>query len=308
MMAWLSLIFGGLLLLYVAKPNYKKTIKQYLGAHTASKSSLDMLQEGKAINLNALSDETFRQKMQRVVNNVRRQIGSGAIVKLVVFVALLGLLAMYLNNNFVRTALWIVIVIVEIFGLYLGYVWLQKRERKAFDSEFPDALNMLTSAVSSGESLTHAIVYVGKTLNGEVGKEFKLMGERLQMGESPDAVFRKACKRFPFPAFYFFIITMRANMQRGGQLKEVMTRLNRLMFDARTVDKKKYALTSEARASAKIVGAIPFIFLFILQYLSPENYEYVMFNPSGRYILYYVIISECIGMLIVWRLMKGVEA
>ena len=101
---------------------------------------------------------------------------------------------------------------------------------------------------------------------------------------------------------------MRANLQRGGQLKEVMTRLNRLMFDARAVDKKKYALTSEARASAKIVAAIPFIFLWLLQFLSPENYEFVMFDPAGRYILYYVLFSEFVGISIIWKLMKGVEA
>ncbi|RJX68441.1 pilus assembly protein TadB [Vibrio sinensis] len=306
-MAWLSLIFGGLLLLYVATPKYKKTTKRYLKQMKLGESTRD-LGQGKAINLNSLSNETWRQKVLRLARNVNRQLGSGAVIKLIAFIALLGFLSIYINNNFVRTHLWAVVLLIEIAGLYLGYVWLQNRERAAFDSAFPDALNMLTSAVSSGESLTHAIVYVGKTLDGEVGAEFKLMGERLQMGESPDAVFRKACKRFPFPSFYFFIITMRANMQRGGQLKDVMSRLNRLMFDARAVDKKKYALTAEARASAKIVGAIPFIFLFLLQFLSPENYEYVMFNPDGRYILYYVIVSECIGMFIVWRLMKGVEA
>lgn len=87
-----------------------------------------------------------------------------------------------------------------------------------------------------------------------------------------------------------------------------MKRLNRLMFGARAIEKKKLALTSEARASAKIVAAIPFIFLFMLQYLSPENYEFVMFNPAGRPILYYVLISESIGILIIWLLMRGVRS
>ena len=176
-----------------------------------------------------------------------------------------------------------------------------------FEESFPDALNMLTSAVSAGESIMHAIMFVGKSLDGEVGKEFKVMGDRLQLGESPDSVFRKSCRRFPYPSFQFFVITLRANMSRGGQLKDVMTRLNRLMFEARAIEKKKYALTSEARTSAKIVGAIPFFFLFMLQYLSPENYEFVMFNPAGRPILYYVLISEAIGMTIIWLLMKSVR-
>jgi Flp pilus assembly protein TadB len=86
-----------------------------------------------------------------------------------------------------------------------------------------------------------------------------------------------------------------------------MMRLNRMMFNARSIDKKKYALTSEARTSAKIVAAIPFFFLFVLQYLSPENFEFVMFDPDGKVILYYVLISEAIGIAIVWGLMKSVR-
>lgn len=306
-MAWLSLLLGGVLLLFLARGEKKKSAAHLLERQTKVKVVASM-EQGNAVNLNSLSDETFLQKLSREFTNTRRQLGSGALIKLAAVVFLLGILSIYINKNFVRGDSWIVLAIVELIGLYFGYQWLQKREKAAFDTEFPDALNMLTSAISSGESLMHAILYVGKTLDGEVGKEFKIMGERLQMGESPDSVFRKSCKRFPYSAFHFFVITMRANMQRGGQLKEVMTRLNRLMFDARAVEKKKYALTSEARTSAKIVAAIPFIFLFMLQFLSPDNYEYVMFEPKGRVILYYVLVSEFIGIAIVWKLMKGVEA
>ncbi|MFA0124579.1 pilus assembly protein TadB, partial [Vibrio sp. 10N.261.48.A2] len=51
----------------------------------------------------------------------------------------------------------------------------------------------------------------------------------------------------------------------------------------------------------------PFFFLFILQFLSPENFEFVMHHPEGRPILYYLITSESIGMLIIWALMKKVK-
>ncbi len=306
-MAWISLFVGGLLLLYLARNEDKQSALKLLTKtdKTAAKGANQQL--GSAINLTVLSRENLTQKVKRIVKKVFRQLGSAALAKFIVVVIALGLLSIYIDMTFVRGNPWVVLIVVEVVGFVALYNWLQNRERRQFEEAFPDALNMLTSAVSSGESLMHAIMYVGKTLDTEVGKEFKLMGERLQMGETPESVFRKACKRFPYPTFHFFVITVNANLQRGGQLKEVITRLNRLMFDARTVDKKKYSLTSEARTSAKIVAAIPFLFLWMLQYLSPENYEYVMFNPDGRVILYYVLISEFIGIAIVWKLMKGVE-
>ncbi|GLR73389.1 type II secretion system F family protein [Aliivibrio sifiae] len=299
----MALILGGCLMLYVIF-TYNKRYREHLD--TSSNSILD---DGRqAVKLASLSDEEIGQKLLRFIKNTHQQIDVYANIKIAIYCIVMVLLGIYINQNFIQGNVIVVITIVEVGGIFAGVLWLAKREKKRFEDSFPDALNMLSSAVSSGEGIMHAIIFVGDSLDGKVGNEFKRMGEQLQLGESADTVFRKSCMRFPYPSFQFFVITLRTSMERGGQLKEIMTRLNRLMFGARAIEKKKYALTSEARTSAKIVAAIPFIFLFMLQYLSPENYEYVMFNPDGRPILYYVLISESIGILTIWLLMKGVRS
>lgn len=268
---------------------------------------VDSMTNDQAIDFQSLLEKSLFQKIAEHWRNLLNQLGSLAVLKVIGFVLLLFFIGSELNARFIRGSDLLIIGIVEVVGIIYGLSWLSNRAQKQFEEAFPDALNMLASAVSAGESIMHAIMYVGKSLDSDVGAEFKKMGERLQMGETPDDVFRKACERFPYPSFQFFVITLRANMHRGGQLKDVMTRLNRLMFDARAIEKKKYALTAEARTSAKIVAAIPFTFLFMLQYLSPENYEFVMFHEDGRPILYYMLISEFIGISIIWMLMKGVK-
>ncbi|MBW3694706.1 pilus assembly protein TadB [Vibrio sp. T187] len=307
MIYWLALIFGGIAMLIAFWPSKKQERHYYLteANKTLFIESIDESQQ--AVNLNALSRQNLAQKIKNKFANVIRQLGKYAYVKLIGYVFLVLLLAYFMNQKFIKGELLIVAPMILLLGIGLGYNWLQSRERKLFEEAFPDALNMLASAVSSGESIMHAIIYVGKTLEGEVGREFKKMGERLQVGESVDSVFRKSIQRFPYPAFYFFVITLRANMQRGGQLKQVINRLNRLMFDSRAIDKKKLALTSEARMSAKIVSAIPVLFMFTMQYVSPQNFDFVMNDPAGKPILYYVLASEFIGLAIVWALMKSVE-
>lgn len=292
-----------LLLLAVLQPKKKHDFLKEYDKKVISNAGISSQQ---AVDLKSLTDRTFFDKLKGKYNNIKKQFGTYAEVKLTVLIVALFAASIFINNNFVRENQMVVSLIVIIFGLNFSFKWLQKRECQRFENAFPDALNMMTSAVSSGESIVASIMYVGNTLEGEVGKEFKVMGKRLQLGENIDEVFRKACVRFPYPSFYFFVICIRANMQRGGQLKDIMLRLNRMMFNARAIDKKKFAMTAEARMSVKIVAAIPFFFLFLLQYLSPENYEYVMFNPNGKYILYYVLASEGIGIGIVWSLMKGV--
>lgn len=308
MIYWLALILGGLALLIAFWPGRSQSNRKYYleeSAKTFQVGSIEQAQQ--AVDLHSLSDRTRQKQLQDTASRLQRQIGKMAAVKITLFIAALAVGAVVINEHLLRGNILIVLLIIECAGLIAGYLWLQQREKKQFDEAFPDALNMLASAVSAGESITHAIIYVGNTLEGEVGKEFGRMGDRLQLGESADSVFRKSCARFPYPAFHFFVITLRANMQRGGQLKDVITRLNRLMFDSRAIEKKKLSLTSEARASAKIVAAIPFLFMFGLQFFSPQNYEFIMFDPDGRPLLYYLIISESIGLGIVWSLMKGAQ-
>lgn len=306
MIFWLSLILGGILVVIAFWPSKRKE-SEYLEQMNQTLFVSSMDEDHKAVNFTSLTGETISQKVKRRVNNVMLQLGKFALLKVFAFLAVVAFVSFYANDTFVRVNSIYALIIGELIGVAVGMSWLEQRQQKEFEMAFPDALNMLASAVSSGESLMHSIMFVGKTLEGSVGEEFKRMGERLQLGESPDSVFKKSCNRFPYRSFQFFVITLRANMQRGGQLKDVISRLNRLMFDARAIEKKKYALTSEARTSAKIVAAIPFFFLFILQYLSPENYDFVMNHPKGQPILYYMLISEAIGIGIIWSLMRGVR-
>lgn len=305
-MYWL-IILGGFALVFVAlKPERQQTINDYLeNSKVNAANNASFTQQ--AINMASLSDRNLKQRILQRWDNVQRQLGKMAALKIALFSVLALVAVGVVNQTMLRLPMFEVLPVALLLAWIWGYLFLQRREQQRFEETFPDALNMLTSSLSAGESIGRGITYVGQKLEGEVGKEFKLMSERLNLGEPIDEVFRKSCRRFPYPSFHFFVITLRANMQRGGQLKDVMSRLNRQMFEARAVERKKYAMTSEARISAKIVGATPFFFLFILQFLSPENFEFVMFHPEGRPILYYVIISESIGMLIIWMLMKKVK-
>jgi tight adherence protein B len=304
-MEYLILLVAGVFFLVVqliwgSKPKHK-----YLSSTTKARFVSSMESREQAVDLMALTDKNRWQKFSDRLKNIDKQIGQLALIKTIVYMIVLSVVGFYINLSFLRVNPFIVIAITQVLGLGYGVIWLQQREEKNFEQSFPDALNMLASAVSAGESIMHAIGYVGENLEGDVGHEFKVMFERLRIGETPDEVFRKACDRFPYSSFQFFVITLRANINRGGQLKDVINRINRVMFDARAMEKKKYALTSEARMSAKIVGSIPFLFLFFMQYMSPENYEFVMFTEAGKPILYYMLGSEFIGMAIIWKLMRN---
>ncbi|MGF1686539.1 type II secretion system F family protein [Photobacterium japonica] len=298
----LSLILFGLAaILWTRKTNDLKR------AFFEDETDAELKEELQAINLKNLRQRSRLQQLRDQATPVLAILGDKATVIIVTFLILMLCGAWYLNNRILHMESQWLTVLFPLLASWVSWNWLVNKRRSDFEQAFPDALNILMSAVTAGDSLMQAISYVGESLDNAIGREFKVMGERLKLGESSDVVFQRACKNFPYPAFLFFVVTVRANMARGGQLKNVLARLIRVLVDARTLDKKKMAMTSEARISAKIVAAIPILFMVLLNFINPGNVDFILTDPDGRYVLYYVLGSEALGLGIVWWLVKGVQ-
>ncbi|ARP40121.1 type II secretion system F family protein [Vibrio syngnathi] len=252
-------------------------------------------------------EESYKARIRKMYKKVIKVFQPNMSLKLVLFFSVTTSATYALNEFFLRQDFMVCLIVVEPLLFFVFYNNLKARQVERFKTNFPDALNILSGAISSGQSIIHAFEYVGKQLDNEVGKEFKFMAERLLIGEDPDDVLERSSNTFPYLEYFFFASTIRINLARGGQLKDVINKINRLMFDSRAVEKKKNALTSEARASAKIIACLPVIFLIILKFTSPENYSFVMFEEAGQPIFYYVLASELVGFFCIWLILRGVN-
>lgn len=252
-------------------------------------------------------DISYKKKLRNKYKQFNKLLNPNAGSKLLLFMSISSVAVYFINDWFLRLEYWKVwLGLIPI--LFIMFILkLSGLREKKFKDNFPDALNILSGALSSGQSIVHAFEYVGTQLDNEVGKEFKKMSERLLIGEDPDDVLARSASTFPYVEYFFFASTIRINLSRGGQLKNVINRINRIMFEARAIEKKKNALTSEARSSAKIIAALPVIFMFILKLTSPENYQFVMFEEGGKPIFYYVLISESIGFFLISMILKSVK-
>lgn len=295
----------GLVFLYMwrARKTSHSQIETYLAEFNAKEFAAP---KTTIMNMSAFSKQTLFDKIKMLVTDSILLIGDKAVLKISLFYAASYALSIALNTFLLQGNITVIAIGIAICATFLVLQMLQKKRENEFKEGFPDALNLLISAVSAGDSITHAIDFVGKKLDNVVGHEFKRISERLLIGEPPEQVLKKSCEMFPYTEYFFFVVTLRANMNRGGQLKEILQRINRIMFESYAINKKKLALTSEARASAKIVSAIPVIFVIILKFINPENFDFVMYEEAGKPILYYVLSSEFIGLGIIRMLMKSV--
>lgn len=300
-MLWLSLVLFALVVILLRDSKVRK-VDQFFNIEEAEAENLN------AINVKSLVRKQNWQKFKDSISPTLTILGPRSSLYIALYITGSIIASWYIVIELLSmTNSWLVLSLSLIFTVF-GYRFLVGRRRRDFENTFPDALNILMSAVTAGDSLMQAISYVGEAMNNPIGREFKLMGDRLKLGESPEVVLQRSCKNYPYPEFLFFTVTIRANIARGGQLKGVLARLIRVLVDSRTLEKKKMAMTSEARISAKIVAAIPLIFTVILNYVNPANVDFVLNDPQGQYVLFYVLSSELIGLSIVWLLVRGVRA
>ncbi|WP_180913221.1 type II secretion system F family protein [Vibrio parahaemolyticus] len=252
-------------------------------------------------------DVSYKKKIKDKFKQLKKLLSPNAGLKLIGFFAASSIAVYCVNDWFFMFEYWKVLLALEPILFVMFILKLSGIQAQRFKDNFPDALNILSGALSSGQSIVHAFEYVGTQLDNEVGEEFKKMSERLLIGEDPDDVLARSAASFPYVEYFFFAATIRINLSRGGQLKDVINRINRIMFEARAIEKKKNALTSEARASAKIIAALPVIFIMILKVTSPENYNFVMFEEGGKPIFNYVLVSEAIGFFFIYMILRGVR-
>ncbi|AOG10363.1 type II secretion system F family protein [Agrobacterium sp. RAC06] len=188
---------------------------------------------------------------------------------------------------------------VAAFGLPRWFVgFLVGRRQKKFLEEFPNSLDVMTRSIRSGLPLNDAIRMIASDGQDPVKTEFRRIVESQQLGLSvPDSVARMH-QTMPLSEVSFFAIVVAIQGQAGGNLSEALSNLSRVLRDRKKMKAKVNALSMEAKASAAIIGALPFI-VALLVYLTSPDYIMILFTDSrGHLILGVSAVWMSIGLLV----------
>lgn len=176
--------------------------------------------------------------------------------------------------------------------------FLVGRRQKRFLEEFPNSLDVMVRSIRSGLPLNDAIRMIASDGQEPVKTEFRRVVESQQLGLNvPDAVARMH-QTMPLSEVNFFAIVIAIQGQAGGNLSEALSNLSRVLRDRKKMKAKVNALSMEAKASAAIIGALPFI-VALLVYLTSPAYIMILFTDSrGHLILGISAVWMSIGLLV----------
>ena len=169
-----------------------------------------------------------------------------------------------------------------------------------FNAKFPDAIELLVRGLRSGLPISETIGVVGQEVPGPVGEEFRSIADKMKIGRSMDAALQDTADRLGTPEFQFFVITIAIQRETGGNLAETLANLADVLRKRGQMKLKIRAMSSESKASAYIIGVLPFGVFTMLYNINP--------GYTGQFFIDERLIAIGLGGLVWMAIGAGIMA
>jgi tight adherence protein B len=151
--------------------------------------------------------------------------------------------------------------------LVIGF--MIKRRIAKFNSNFPDAIELMVRGLRSGLPITETLGIVAQEIPGPVGIEFRAVADKMKIGKTMESALQETADRLGTPEFQFFVITLAIQRETGGNLAETLSNLADVLRKRAQMKLKIRAMSSESKASAMIVGSLPFVVFTLVWMINP---------------------------------------
>jgi tight adherence protein B len=170
------------------------------------------------------------------------------------------------------------------------------RRQNKFNSLFPEGIDLIVRGLKSGLPASESIRVVGQEIGDPVGVEFREVSDQIKFGKTMTEALWSVAPRIDTPEFRFFIISLSIQQETGGNLAETLENLGQVLRKRKTRKLKINALSSEAKASAYIIGSLPFLMFGILMTLNYGYASQLYTDPRGIILVGCGFVSYAIGI------------
>jgi tight adherence protein B len=153
---------------------------------------------------------------------------------------------------------------------HMAVGFMINRRLNSFIAKFPDGIELIVRGLRSGLPVTETLAIISSEVPGPVGEEFKMITERIRIGKTMEDALQDTADRLNIPEFQFFCITLAIQRETGGNLAETLSNLADVLRKRAQMKLKIRAMSSESKASAYIVGSLPFVVFTLLWWINPD--------------------------------------
>ncbi len=242
--------------------------------------------------------EQFENLVQRSHSPLTAVRIMGLMVILFTVVVVLGLLR---QTNF------LLVLVLAVAISSTPVLWLSRQanqRRKAFEDKLPETLDYISRAMRAGHALTSAIGMVAKEFADPIGHEFKKIFDEISFGISFKEAIGQLAERVQSNDINFFVISLKIQHETGGNLTELLDGLARTLRERVKLRGKIRTLSSEGRASAWILGSMPFVLAGVLSLINPGYMSVLWTTPQGQNLILIGGGLMAVGFLLLNRIIQ----
>jgi tight adherence protein B len=182
-------------------------------------------------------------------------------------------------------SIFLAIPVAIIFGVWIPFKWLKmkiNKQAQEFLRGFPEAIDLIVRGLRSGLPVSESVVQVATELPEPVKGVFTNVANTMKLGVPLEKALLEAAKKLELREFHFFTTSIILQRETGGNLSEILNNLGEVLRSRFLMKMKIHALTSEARASALIIGSLPFIVCGAIMVLSPKYMRPLIDDEGGN--------------------------
>lgn len=191
------------------------------------------------------------------------------------------------------------------FGLpRLVVAQMAKRRQAKFVAEFANSIDVIVRGVKSGLPLNECLGIIARESPSPIREEFQEIVEQQRVGIPLSECFERMMARMPLPEVKFFSIVIGIQQQAGGNLSEALGNLSGVLRDRRRLQAKVKALSAEAKASAAVLGALPFIVMTMVYVTTPNYIALLWTTKMGQFLLLIAGAWMTVGLLVMRKMIN----
>jgi tight adherence protein B len=241
-------------------------------------------------------------QLKRMLDQADLQITPSRLLMFSFMAGVLGALAAS-----VLTVLFPVIILAGLVcaAVPLVHVWWRRKKRfDAFLYHLPDALDLISRALSAGHAFSESLHMVSMEMPEPIATEFRKAYEEQNLGLSVKLALENLTQRIPLLDLRICVTAILIQRETGGNLAEILEKVAytirerfRIMGDLKT-------LTTSSRMSAWLLCALPIFVALAVTVMNPEYMSVLWKDPRGHYLIAAAMTMQVTGMLIVRKILK----
>jgi len=201
----------------------------------------------------------------------------------------------------------VVAIAVGLLGAALPWLYVSfKRSARlrAFEKNFPEAVDLLGRAVRAGHAFTTGLEMVATELPEPVAGEFKLVFDEQSFGLPLRDALANFAERVPIVDVRFFVTALLIHKETGGNLAAILDDLAAVIRDRFRLLRDVRVRTAQGRLTAGILIALPPAMILLMRTVNPDYVNVLFTDPIGPYLLGGAALLQIIGSFFLWRIVN----